>query len=142
MIRQQQALPSTLDNGAFHLKPACSPDRSDLMELRPDNPEAQRLLKELNQQTLEWPRQRQQQEELFQAAQSAYFEGRFETSLRTLEQLAELTRDSKAAGTRVTEYKDFYKRERSDFDALQSMLADGRKRLVNDADLRDHVHLK
>ena len=75
--------------------------------------------------------QRQQQEELFQSAQAAYFEGRFDTSLRTLENLAELTRKSKAAGARVTEYKDFYKRVRGDYDALQTMLSDARKLLAN-----------
>lgn len=101
------------------------------LELQPDNLEAQRLMKEADQRALDWPRQRQQQEELFQSAQAAYFEGRFDTSLRTLENLAELTRQSKAAGARVTEYKDFYKRVRGDYDALQTMLSDARKLLAN-----------
>jgi len=103
----------------------------DSLEIQPGNVEAQRLLQEAGKRELDWPRQRQQQEELFQAAQSAYFEGRFDTSLRTLDQLAELTRKSKAAGARVTEYKDFYKRVRGDYDALRAMLADARKLLAN-----------
>ncbi len=112
----------------------------DSLEIQPNNAEAQRLLQEAGQRALDWPRQRQQQEELFQSAQSAYFEGRFDASLRTLEQLAELTRKSKAAGARVTEYKDFYKRVRSDYDALQAMLADARKLLAN-GDLENAYNL-
>jgi hypothetical protein len=118
-----------LDNGAF------SDARTLLNESlrrQPDNPEVQRMLKDAEQRALDWPKQRQQQEELFQAAQTAYFEGRFDTSLRALEQLAQLTRDSKAAGSRIAEYKNFYARVRSDYDALQAMLADARKLLAND----------
>jgi serine/threonine protein kinase len=103
----------------------------DSLELQPGNAQAQRLLQEANQRALDWPRQRQQQEELFQAAQTAYFEGRFDSSLSALEQLAELGRQSQAAGARVTEYQDFYKRVRGDYEALQSMLADARKLLAN-----------
>jgi serine/threonine-protein kinase len=103
----------------------------DSLQLQPNNAEAQRLLKQAGQRALDWPVQKQQQEELFQSAQSAYFEGRFDTSLRTLEHLAELTRHSKAAGARVTEYNDFYRRARDDYDALQGMLADARKLLAN-----------
>ena len=117
-----------LDNGAFTEARRLI---DDSLELQPDNAHAHRLLKEADQRALDWPRERQQQEELFQSSQSAYFEGRFDTSLRNLEQLAELTRKSKAAGARVTEYKDFYKRVRGDYDALQAMLADARKLLAN-----------
>jgi serine/threonine-protein kinase len=117
-----------LDNGAFTEARRLI---DDSLELQPGNEEAQRLLKEADQRALDWPRQRQEQEGLFQSAQSAYFEGRFDTSLRTLEELAELTKKSKAAGGRVNEYKDFYKRVRGDYDALQAMLADARKLLAN-----------
>ena len=117
-----------LENGAF-TEARRLIDNS--LQLKPDNPEAHRLSKEADQRAMDWPRQRQQQEEMFQTAQTAYFEGRFDTSLRTLEQLAELTRQSKAAGARVTEYKDFYKRVRGDFEALQAMLADARKLLAS-----------
>ncbi len=117
-----------LDNGAFTEARRLI---DDSLELEPDNEEAQRLLKEADQRALDWPRQRQEQEGMYQAAQAAYFEGRFDTALRTLEELAELTKKSKAAGGRVNEYKDFHRRVRGDYDALQAMLADARKLLAN-----------
>ena len=103
----------------------------DSLRLQPNNQEAQKLLQLAEKRELEWPREREEQENLFQAAQSAYFEGRFDTSLRDLERLAELARKSKAAGARAAEYYDFYKRVRGDYDALQSMLSDARKLLAN-----------
>ncbi len=117
-----------LDTGAFteakrHIQ--------DALEVQPQNAQAQRLLREVDERVVDWPIQRQKQEELFQLAQTAYFDGRFDTSLRSLQQLAEMTSASKAAGARVNEYQDFYKRVRSDYDALQSMLADARKLLSN-----------
>jgi serine/threonine protein kinase len=117
-----------LDSGAF------SESRriiEDALSLRPGNSEAQRLLEETERKALDWPRQRQEQETLFEAAQSAYVEGQLDTSLQYLEQLAELARQSKAAGARVTEYQDFYKRVRGDYEALQATLADARKFLDN-----------
>ncbi len=103
----------------------------EAISLQPGNAEAHRLLAEADKRALSWPQERQQQEELFQTATNAYFEGRLDSSLRTLDQLAELTRKSKAAGARVNEYKEFYKRVRTDHDSLQSTVADARRLLSN-----------
>jgi len=117
-----------LDNGAFS-------DARRLIEeslrLQPNHVEARRLLEETERQARDWPKQRQEQEALFEAAQSAYSEGRFDAALQNLEQLAELSRHSKAAAARAAEYQDFFKRVRGDYEALQAMLVDARKLLGN-----------
>jgi hypothetical protein len=125
----------SLNRAAVHLNKGAFSEARRLiaasLQLQPDNAEALRLLLDAEEREIDWPRQRQQQEELFRSAQSAYFAGRFDTSLRTLEQLAELTGQSNAAGARAVEYQDFQKRVRGDYEALQAMLADARKLLGN-----------
>ena len=125
-----------LDSGAFTEARRLI---EDSLQLQPGNAEAQRLLQKTEQRESDWPRERQQQEALFQVAQTAYLEGRFDTALRSLEELAELTRQSKAAGTRGAEYQDFYNRVRDGYEALQATLSDARKLLAN-GDL-DGAHL-
>ena len=117
-----------LETGAF---PEARRRIEDALRVQPENEEAQRLLGEVEKKEREWPRQKEEQETVFRAAQSAYSEGHLDTSLRHLEKLAALSSQSAAAGARVEEYQAFQKLVKSDYEALQAMLADARKLLAN-----------
>jgi serine/threonine-protein kinase len=117
-----------LDNGGF--SEARRLIEESLQSL-PQHAPAQALFEETERRERAWLGQRQAQEALFDAAQSAYFGGRFDDALLNLEQLAELSGQSKAAGARAADYRNFYKRVQSDYGALQATLADARKLLAS-----------
>ncbi len=132
----ETAVADSLARAAVHLENGAFSEARQLIEaslqLQPHHPQAQALLEETDRRARDWARQKQEQEALFEAAQSAYLEGRFDVSLQRLEKLAELSLQSTAAGARAAEYRDFHKRVKGDYEALQATLADARKLLSND----------
>ncbi len=104
----------------------------DALRLRPNDPQARQLLGDVDSRQKEVLRQRQEQERLYQAAQAAWLEGKIDSAIEDLEQLANLTRQSNEARERVNEYKEFYRRVRSEHDTLNSAIAQARKRLESD----------
>ena len=112
----------------------------DLIRTQPNNSDAKRLLEETIQNERDWPRQREEQQALFQAAQEAQSQGLIETAFGSLKDLMELTRRSKAAGQRIAGYQDLYMSVRAEHEAFQATLADARKLLAS-GDLEGADHL-
>lgn len=103
----------------------------DSLRLRPESAEGRRLLGDMEKREREGPRQSEEQENAFEAAQTAYFAGHFDMSLRHLEKLAALSGQSGTAQGHALEYQAFHNRVKGDYEALQAALADAQKLLAN-----------
>ncbi len=95
---------------------------NDALKLRPDDPRPKELLNELDAKQKELLRNRQKQERLYEAAKTDWSEGRIESAIAQLDQLAEFTKDYAEKRERVTEYKNFDTTVRAENQAVQSAL--------------------
>ena len=103
----------------------------DVLQLKPDESTARRMLADLKIREQEYVRIRKRKEDLYQAAQEAWRKGEVSAALSELRQVLEL--DRKAPDTtnpeRAAGYQRFYNQVRSDHDALKNAYDEARRQL-------------
>jgi len=108
-----------LDNHAFsHARQAVD----NVLQIRPDDTSARKLLSEITQREQEYAKRRKEKEEAYRSAMEAWEKGEVSAALADMERVLEL--ESKAPdGTspeKAATYNRFYKMVRSDYDALNA----------------------
>jgi serine/threonine protein kinase/cytochrome c-type biogenesis protein CcmH/NrfG len=118
-----------VDNHAYgHARDALQ----NVMQLRPNEPRALRLLSDVESDEKEYLRLRQQKVQLYQSALNAWKNGEVSEALSQMGLVLELDRkapDGSAADTGAT-YQNFYNKIRSEHDAINNIYAEARRNLT------------
>jgi serine/threonine protein kinase len=118
-----------VDNHAYsHAREALQ----NVMQLRPNEPRALRLLSDVESDEKEYLRMRQQKVQLYQSALNAWKNGEVSEALSQMGLVLELDRkapDSSSGDTGAT-YQNFYNKVRSEHDAINSAYAEARRTLA------------
>jgi serine/threonine protein kinase len=118
-----------VDNHAYgHARDALQ----NVMQLRPNEPRALRLLSDVESDEKEYLRLRQQKVQLYQSALNAWKNGEVSEALSQMGLVLDLDRkapDGSAADTGAT-YQNFYNKIRSEHDAINNTYAEARRNLA------------